>query len=287
LTALTGILRGIRVARRPGVNRFGWRLWLAAPVACAYAVLLAYPLYLTAKMSFEDGTASYGDVLSDPLFWPAVRNTLVITLLTTVITVVLAYVCAAALWKAKPLGRLVIAGFVLLPFWTGILVKNMAWTVLLQDSGVVNDVLDWLGFGRLELLRHEPAVVIGMVHYLLPYAVLPIFAALNAIDDQLERAAVSLGASRSAVFRIVILPLSLPGVYAATLLVAIICTGFFITPVLLGSPSNSMVANLIDYYARTQVEFGRASALAVMVSLVVTLLVVVYQRLPKEGQYAG
>ncbi|HYM90353.1 MAG TPA: ABC transporter permease subunit, partial [bacterium] len=137
----------------------------------------------------------------------------------------------------------------------------------------------------LVLLHNRFAVIVGMVHYLLPYAVFPIFATMSSIDDRLERVAASLGASRAAAIRLVILPLTLPGVYAAALLVFIISTGFFITPVILGGPREMMAANLVDYYARQLVDFRAASVLAAMIITGVSLLVAVYQWLPKEGQF--
>jgi ABC-type spermidine/putrescine transport system permease subunit I len=137
----------------------------------------------------------------------------------------------------------------------------------------------------VSLLHNRLAVVIGMVHYVLPYAVFPIYAAMIAIDRQLERAARSLGAPIRQVIWRVTLPLTLPGVYAAALLVFIISTGFFITPVILGSPGDMMIANLVDFYAHQLVDFESAAALAMMVVGAVSVLVYFYQRLRKEGQY--
>jgi ABC-type spermidine/putrescine transport system permease subunit I len=178
-------------------------------------------------------------------------------------------------------------GLVLLPFWTGVLVKNFAWAVILQDNGVVNDLLQSLGVTDepMRLLHNRFAVIVGMVHYLLPYAVFPIFAALWSIDPRLEQAASSLGAGPITTARLVIFPLMRPGIYAGGLLVFIIATGFFIAPVILGGPGDAMVANHIEYYTREVVNFGAASALAVFVTVAVSILVVIYQRLPKEGQY--
>ena len=105
------------------------------------------------------------------------------------------------------------------------------------------------------------------------------------IDPRLDQAAESLGAGRWQRARHVILPLTLPGVLASGLLVFIISVGFFITPVLLGGPADRMVANLIDYYERQLVDFNTASMLAVLVTIAVSMLVAVYNRIPKEGQY--
>jgi ABC-type spermidine/putrescine transport system permease subunit I len=126
-----------------------------------------------------------------------------------------------------------------------------------------------------------------MVHYCLPYAFFPIFAVLLPIDKRLDRAAVSLGAGRWSRTWLVLLPLSLPGILASSLLTFIISVGFFITPVLLGGPGDQMISNAIDYYQSKLVDFHAASFLALGVSLVVTVLVFIYQRIPAEGQHAS
>jgi ABC-type spermidine/putrescine transport system permease subunit I len=267
----------------------GSRVWLLLPVIILYGLLFCVPLILIAKLSLSDAFAHYREVLSSPILGRIVANTIAISALTTAITVVLAYVYAAALWRLGTMLRLLLLGFVLLPFWTGVLVKNFAWAALLQDNGAINSLLLSLGVvgEHVTLLHNRVAVIIGMVHYVLPYAVFPIYAAMVAIDRRLEQAALSLGAPMWRVVWRITIPLSLPGVYAGTLLVFIISTGFFITPVILGSPAEMMIANLVDFYAHQIVDFKGASVLAVLVTFAITLLVLLYQRLPKEGQHGG
>ena|SRR5215472_349755 len=263
------------------------RMALLAPFFLLYGVLLVWPLGSMVRQSLTDVAAPYAQVVRNPMFRLAVTNTLVISALTTLCALVLGYLCAAAIWKSAGVARVVVLALVLLPFWTGVLVKNFAWAVLLHDHGVVNSLLQDLGLIRqpLPLLHNRFAVIVGMVHFVLPYAVFPILAAMTAIDDRLERAAASLGASRLNTSRLVVLPLTLPGVYAAALLVFIVSTGFFITPVLLGGPKDMMVANLVEYYARQLVDFPAASAVAVLIVAGVSVLVACYERLPKEGQF--
>ncbi len=277
-TRLGGLGRGLG-------RTLGSRYWLLLPIVSMILLLLFLPLALIAHTSLSSGSDSYGRVLGSPLLEPIVVNTVFISTITAVLAVVLAYICAAAAWRSGPLLRAIIFAFVLLPFWTGVLVKNFAWAVLMQDNGPISDLSQWMGFGSVSLLHSRTAVIIGMVHYVLPYAVLPIFAVMVGIDQKLEQAATSLGASRRRATWHIVLPLTLPGVYAAALLVFIISTGFFITPVVLGGPSDQMIPNLVEYYARGLVDFGAASVLAMLVVIVVSFLVVVYQRLPKEGQY--
>ncbi|NVM96276.1 ABC transporter permease [Arthrobacter wenxiniae] len=263
-------------------RRAGWLL-LLAPVVVFDVLLFLTPLGKLIGSSFTGG--AYARVLADPLVTRSLVNTLSIALTSTAVTVVLGYVIALVLWRSGTVMRVILFAVVLLPFWTGILVKNFAWAVLLQDNGLVNGFLHNIGLinAPLPLLHNRFAVIVGMVHCLLPYAVFPIFSSLAAIDGRLALAARSLGAREAAVFRRITLPLSAPGISAAGLLVFIISTGFFITPVVMGGPGDMMIANEIDYYARQLTDFPGAAALAVILTVLVSIIAAVYQRVLKAG----
>lgn len=259
--------------------------WLLLPAVLLYGGLALLPLLTIARLSLSGGGGHYRDVLREPLLWHAARNTVEISLTTTVIALLLGYLLAAALWRSRPAARAVVLAFILLPFWTAVLVKNFAWVVLLQDNGVINDLLQAVGLGPMTLLHNRLAVVIGMVHYVLPYAVFPIYTTMRGIDLRLEQAARSLGARRFGVFRNVILPLTLPGLAGAGLLVFIVSAGFFITPVILGAPSDMMVSNLVDYYVHQLVDFNDAAALAVLILLAFAPVIAVQQFIGRRGQH--
>ncbi|MEV8148431.1 ABC transporter permease [Arthrobacter sp. NPDC080073] len=269
-------------ARRQQRRRSSWWL-LLAPVLVFDLLLFLTPLGKLVQSSFADN--AYVRVLDDPLVVRSLVNTMTISLASTAVTVVLGYVIALVLWRAGNVTRVILFAVVLLPFWTGILVKNFAWAVLLQDNGLVNAFLQGIGLTHapIELLHNRFAVIVGMVHVLLPYAVFPIFSSLTSIDDRLGLAARSLGAREGSVFRRITLPLSMPGISAAGLLVFIISTGFFITPVVMGGPGDMMIANQIDYYARQLTDFSGAAALAVILTVMVSILVAIYQRVLKAG----
>ena len=259
--------------------------WLLAPAATLYGVMALAPLATVLKLSFSEGLGAYARVLSSPLLQPVLINTVAISLETTVVAVMLGYYLAATLWRSGPRTRPILLLLILLPFWTSGLVKNFAWAVLLQDNGLVNHGLQALGLMRLPLLHNRFSVILGMVHYLLPFVVFPVYSTMLAIDRSLENAALSLGAGGFAAFWRVLLPLTLPGVYAGALITFIVSTGFYLTPVILGSQRDMMVANLIDAYTHETVDFAAAAALAVMLTAVVLALYVLYQRLPRESQY--
>jgi ABC-type spermidine/putrescine transport system permease subunit I len=259
--------------------------WLLLPVGVLYGGLTLLPLGLIVRFSLVDGGEHYAAVLRSRLLSRVAQNTVVISVITTVVALVLGYVLAAALWRCRPARRNLLLAVILLPFWTAVLIKNFAWASLLQDNGAVNSTLQALGItsAPVTLLHNRLAVIIGMVHYVLPYAVFPIYTSMLAIDRRIEQAARSLGASMPHVVWHIILPLSLPGITSAGLLVFIVSCGFFITPLILGAPSDMMMANLVDYYVHVVVDFGSAAALAVLVLLAVLPLIVIQQLLPREG----
>jgi ABC-type spermidine/putrescine transport system permease subunit I len=263
------------------------QFWLLTPAALLYAMFGLAPLAVILWFSLADGGGHYATIWHSRLLARVAVNTLVISATTTIVAVTLGSLLAAALWRSSHATRTVLMGFVLLPFWTAVLIKNFAWAALLQDNGVINTLLQAAGLTHapVTLLHNRFAVVVGMVHFVLPYAVFPIFNAMQAIDDRTERAAISLGASSWSVVRHITIPLILPGLGSAALLVFIVSTGFFITPVILGAPSDMMIANLVDYYVHELVDFNTAAALAVIVLAAVMPLVLLQQSLRREGQY--
>jgi ABC-type spermidine/putrescine transport system permease subunit I len=271
--------------RRDGTGQAWNFVWLMLPLAVLYGIFALLPLGMIVRFSIANGLENFRAVFASPLLPRAAVNTLVISLTTTGVTLLLATSVAAALWRAGPRLRRLIMAFVLLPFWTAVLIKNFAWAILLQDNGVVNGLLQAAGLGPFTLLHNRLAVLIGMVHFVLPYAVFPIYTAMRGIDRRLERAARSMGAGTVSVIRHVTLPLIMPGIAAAALLVFIVSAGFFITPVLLGAPSDMMISNLIDYYVHEAVNFNNAASLAVLVVLLLTPFIILQQRVGKQGQY--
>jgi ABC-type spermidine/putrescine transport system permease subunit I len=262
---------------------------LLLPAAILYGGLILGPLGFIFWFSVSNGYRGFMTVLNSPLLRVVVRNTAEISLITTGLAVIFGYILASALWRSRPTTRNLLLVVILLPFWTGVLIKNFAWASLLQDNGTINNLLIVLGLthGPITLLHNRLAVIIGMVHYVLPYAIFPIYTSMRGIDRRLEQAARSLGAPRREVLRRIVLPLTVPGISSAALLVFIISCGFFITPVILGGPSDMMVANLVDYYVHVTVDFPSASALAMLILFAILPLIVVQQLLQKEHMHGA
>jgi putative spermidine/putrescine transport system permease protein len=262
--------RGLRAGRL--VN--GWAL-LALPGLAFLLVFFGYPLLEMGIRSFTDPSpANYRIFVDSPVYSRTLVTTFQTAFLVTAVCLLLGYPYAYAMHQAGRTVAGVLAILVLVPFWSSLLVRTYAWTVWLQDSGVINSMLRRAGVidQPLELMRNTLGVTIGMTHILLPFMVLPLYAVMRRIDPELTPAAASLGARPFAAFRRIFLPLSLPGVFAGSLLVFVLALGFYITPALLGNPQNAMISELIVRQVSQQLQFGIGAALG-MVLLVLTLLV--------------
>ena len=174
---------------------------------------------------------------------------------------------------------------VLLPFWTSLLVRTAAWVVLLQNRGIVNDSLLYMDFidEPLTLIFNRTGVYIAMVHILLPFLVLPLYAVMRNIPASQMRAAASLGAKPPAAFLSVYLPQTLPGLGAGCILVFILSLGFYITPALIGGASDQMLSYLIAEFATRTGNWGMASAIAILLLLSVAALYPIYRGLVRGG----
>lgn len=202
-------------------------------------------------------------------------KTLKMALVITVLTMLLGYPLAFYMAHASSSLANILMVFVLLPFWTSLLVRTTAWIALLQAGGVVNSSLMWLGLidEPLELLYNEFSTILAMTHILLPFMVLPLYAVMRGIDSSYMRAAVSMGSSPIAAWYRIYLPMSLPGLSAGALLVFIISIGYYITPALVGGTDGQMISNIIAFHMQVSNNWELAAALG---SLLLVLILVLY-----------
>jgi putative spermidine/putrescine transport system permease protein len=168
---------------------------------------------------------------------------------------------------------------VLLPFWTSLLVRTTAWFVLLQDSGPINDVVLLLAQNPLKLIFSRTGTLVAMIHIQLPFTLLPIYSVMKTISPNYVRAARSLGAGPFYAFWRVYFPQTMPGIAAGCLLTFILCLGYYITPALVGGPSDQMVSNYIALAINQEGNWGKASALGTILLLVMLILYFIYNRL--------
>ncbi|PZQ49446.1 MAG: ABC transporter permease [Rhodovulum sulfidophilum] len=172
---------------------------------------------------------------------------------------------------------------VLLPFWTSLLVRTASWKVLLQQQGVINDLLVWSGLisnaNRLVMINNATGTIITMTHILLPFMILPLFSVMKGIKPSYVRAAKSLGANDWTAFWRVYFPQSVPGVGAGAILTFILAIGYYITPELVGGTSGVFISNRIAYHISTSLNWGLAAALATLLLVVVLALYWTYDRI--------
>jgi putative spermidine/putrescine transport system permease protein len=172
---------------------------------------------------------------------------------------------------------------VLLPFWTSLLVRTASWKVLLQQQGVINDILVWLGLvaddNRLAMINNATGTVIAMTHILLPFMILPLYSVMKTIPPSYLRAAKSLGANDWTAFWRVYFPQTVPGIGAGAILVFILAIGYYITPELVGGTSGTFISNRIAYHISTSLNWGLAAALGTLLLLFVLVLYWLYDRI--------
>jgi spermidine/putrescine transport system permease protein len=255
-------------------------LLLLAPVLSFLVLMLLLPLAAVVQLSFFTGgpagsivreysLGNYATFLGEPVYLKILINSAVMGALVCVFTVVLAYIPAAALGLTRSRFKNVLFLLILVPFWTSFIVRTYAWIVLLGGNGVLNGALQATGMidSPLSLLYSKETVVLGLVHAMLPFAIVPIYASIERIDESILEAAATLGARPWSIFREVIIPISLPGVIAAGILVFIEAMGAFITPQLLGSANEMMIAQLVQerFLASFQWPFGSAVAVVYLV----------------------
>lgn len=252
-----------------------WAWLLLAPALLLILVFFIVPIIMVLARSFTEpqlGFDTYAKLFADPTTLRVLGRTLATGLGAVAICLVFGYPYAYLMTLVGPTMRIILLVVVLVPFWTSLMARTFAWISLLQRDGPASAIMAFFGAPDVTLLGSTAGVMIGIVQILLPYMVLTLSTALTGIDRGLVTAAKSLGANRFNAFRQVYLPLSLPGVLAGSALVFVLGIGFYITPQLLGSPKESMMAQIIGVRVERMVDFAGAGALS-MILLVATVAI--------------
>jgi putative spermidine/putrescine transport system permease protein len=256
-------------------------LILPGPALLFLAVVFAWPVGEFLSLAFADPAgpmASFQHLASEPVYrlvlWRTIVNSLAVVLVVLAAAFPLAFVIAHG---PRLLSRLLLF-VVTVSFWTSFVVKSYAWIIVLGNRGPLAGLFSAFGFEPLRILFTTTAAVIGMAHVLVPYAVLVLVPPLLKIDRRLLMAAHGLGASRWQTFRAIVLPLAAPGLSAAALLSFALSLGYYITPALLGTPREMMIAQLIAQQIEELLEWRMAAALS-LVLLAVTVVLTAFYRM--------
>ncbi len=266
---------GIILIRHPWI--------LISPLLLYLFLFFVVPLSRGLWVSFWDPQftlKNYAHFFTEPVYMMVVINSFKIASTVTIISLMLAYPYAYLLSSVSDDTASKLLIFVILPFWVSLLVRNYSWMILLGRHGVFNTILMDLGLVSrpIKFLYSTMGVNIGMVHIMLPYMILSLFAVMKGIDRNLMKAAQSLGANRFHTFIRVFLPLSLPGIAGGCLIVFIMSIGFFITPALLGGARDVMIAQLIEQNVSLMLRWGFAFAAAFVLLALTVVILAVYNR---------
>lgn len=282
-TSVNSSAKRLRLAALLGPATF----WLTLFFLLPFATVIVYSFLRRSEtggvdwvFTLNNFTKLFSDTIYLRIFWRSTWMGLVTTLLCLLISYPLALFIALQTnrWRS------VLIFLVLIPFWTNFLVRTYAWMVLLNNNGLINNLLVGMGFERLQLINTSGAVLLGLVYGELPFMVLPIFASIDRFDFTLLEAANDLGANRWWAFLRVMLPLTAPGIAAGSVLVFIPTAGNYIVPALLGGNKVALVGNLLEQLFGAARDRPLGSATALLVMILLTLGVVFYFRVTTEDE---
>ena len=268
-------------------------LWLQlAPAVIWLSTFFFLPMLLILAFSFgirtEGGGVefafsfdNYVRYFNSNIYVKITLRSVVIGLEVTLITLILSYPVSYYLTVVSTKWKATLLILLILPWWTSILVKNFAWVSILGNRGMLNSLLIWVGVTDepVVMLYNHVSIVVGLVHLLIPFMTLPIFATIDKMDMQLLEAAKNLGSKPFRCFLEITLPLSMPGVAAGCIVTFILAFGSFITPVLLGSPRQSMAANIIEEQFLQSFHWPFGAAVAIILLLLVLSILLVFNKL--------
>ena len=255
-------------------------LLLALPTALALLVFFVAPMaYILAKTLLENGFSDFAKFFSDPFYLDILWTTVRVSLISTLVSLLLGYPAAYFIARTRSRLKNVMIIIVLFPFLVSAVVRSYGWMVILGTNGLLNQLLQGIGLisKPLKLLNTEAAVVIGMIHLLIPYMILSLVGVLQSIDPNVEYAAYSLGASPAKTFAKVVFPLSMPGIISGCVLVFTMSMTSYVTPKLLGGSKFRMMATMVVQEINVNFDWQAASAISYIllgVILLVQVLVV-------------
>ncbi|MCF3594637.1 ABC transporter permease [Rhodobacteraceae bacterium LMO-12] len=254
----------------------GWDMRRAALVAPAVILLLAvcyYPLLWVIVQAFSKaGQPSLDTIVSvgsGPVFSSAILNTAALTAKVLIVTALVGYPLAYMVHCAPPLMSYVLKFLILFPFWTSTLVRTYAWVVILQRDGVLVNALQAIAppLAPVSFMNSQTAVVIGMVHIMLPFFVFPVLASMSGVKPDYAKAAISLGARPMVAFWTVFFPLTISGLVSACVIVMMLSLGFYIIPIVLGGGKAPVISMVIERSLSLYPDWAVASSMGLLLLL--------------------
>jgi putative spermidine/putrescine transport system permease protein len=282
-------MRGAVFLKAPHMaSRASRFLILIGPLLAFLAATYAVPFLGVMEWSVtlpEPGLGQYRAALTDPLVLSVFWRTLRICAVVTVASVAAAYAVTLLWVRGGPVQRLIVELCILIPFWISVLTRAFGWLALLSNKGLINGWLQALGVlsEPLTLVRNEFGVIVGMTHFLIPFAVFPLASAMRSLDERVLMAARGMGASRARVFWQVFVPMTRAGILGAGLIVFVFALGFFVTPAILGGGRSVMVAELVYLRIFQSPDWGLGAAISVILMVGVGVLLAALLRQVRQG----
>lgn len=272
------------VDKRPWVFLSPSLIAISLLVVVPMAFMLVYSFYenldlAVDKVAFQFG--NWSEVATDSYYHMAIWKTLRLSLIVTVLAAVLGYIPAYFIAMTKFRDKWLLLLLLILPFWISFIIRTLSWIHIFGNQGALNGLFRFLGLTdtSLSLMYNEFTVIVGFIHVFLPYMILNIYVSLEGIDENLEPAARTLGATPWQAFREVTLPLSMPGLAAGCLLVFVLTGGSYVTPLILGGPSDFLFGNLIYDAIVTELNWPMGATLSLTLLFLLGLVVFLYSRL--------
>jgi len=264
-------------------------LWLVLFFALPLVIIVIYSFMTNdalGRVVYQPTLDNYITIFTQSLYINAYWRSIWTSVLTTVICLLLGYPLALFIARSPQQWRMPLLMLILIPFWTNFLVRIYAWQIILANNGLLNGLLEFIGIGRLSLINNEGLTLIGLIYGELPFMVLPLYAAIDRFDFTLMEAAADLGASKVQAFLRIMLPMTMPGVVAGSVLVFIPTLGQFVVSELLGGAKVDYLGNLIQrlFLRANPINWPLGSAMAVLMMIVLLVLIMLYFRATTEEE---
>lgn len=254
-------------------------------------LFVVVPIFLVLYFSIIDSngnlTASNYTKVFNPIYMVVFLNSIKLALISTVICLFLGYPVAYIISKSKTKTRNILMLFLVIPMWMNFLLRTYAWMSILGKNGIINTIITTLGFPGLDIMYTDAAVILGMIYNFLPFMIIPIYTVLIKIDTDVIKAAGDLGANKLAVFKRIILPLSLPGVMSGITMVFMPAVSTFVISQLLGGGQFMLIGNLIESEFTTVGDWYFGSALSILMMVIILISMAVLTRFDKDDVKGG
>ncbi len=269
--------------RRPWLLLSPALLSIVALVVVPMSFILVYSFYVNIDLAVDRAAfqfSNWKELFQDSYYHVAIWKTLRMSVIVTILAAILGYIPAYFIAMTKFRHRWLLLLLLILPFWVSFIIRTLSWIHILGNQGALNGLFQWLGLidAPLSMMYNETTVIVGFIHVFLPYMILNVYVSLEGIDQNLEPAARTLGASPWQAFLEVTLPLSLPGLAAGCLLVFVLTGGSYVTPLILGGPNDFMFGNLIHDAVVAELNWPMGATLSFTLLVILGTVVMIYSR---------